>query len=236
MNRDLIIAWLKQFLTVGGPSAVIAYGLFRYLGTKWLETKLATHVEKLKHDQQKEIEQVRHKIQRMFSRISKIHEKEFEILPKAWFMLHDAYGAASQVVALLRFVPDFKSMDDEAFEEFLTRSRLSPYHQNKLRAASDRPAYYREANELVELDVAEEKRRAFNNYLIENRIFMTAELRDKFGDVAKDLIEGLNSFDVGRQAKDMSLRREGIKQIGSLAPKIEEVERAVQKRLHYDEA
>jgi hypothetical protein len=37
---------------------------------------------------------MRRQVQWEFSRISKIHEKEFEVLPNAWLMLHEAYGYA----------------------------------------------------------------------------------------------------------------------------------------------
>jgi hypothetical protein len=188
------------------------------------------------HIQQKEIEGLRHTIQSMFSRISKIHEKEFEVLPKAWFMLHDAYGSAYNAVAQLKFSPNFKGMPEAKFEEFLKGCRLTPYQQDELRRSSDRQTYYREAVQGIEFDEAQEKRRVFNNYLIENRIFMTDDLRTKFGDVSKTLVEALTSYDVGKQAEDHTMQREGIRSITNLQPAIDEVEKAVQERLKFGDA
>jgi hypothetical protein len=236
MTSDAIWAWLKQVLAVGGPSVVVAYGLFQWLGTKWLENRFAASLETLKHTHQKELEEVRHKIQSMFSRISKIHEREFEVLPKAWFMLHDAYGAAYNVVSFLRYEQSLDEMPKERFEEFLKDSRLTPSQQNELREAPDRQAYYRDALAGVQFDEAQEKRRLFNNYLIENRIFMTKELHTKFSHVSKILAQGLTSFEIGKQAKDYAMQREGTKSITTLQPSIDEAEQAVQDRLHFGDA
>jgi len=240
MTWDLTVAWFKQLLAVGAPSVVIAlgmaYGLFRFVGTKWLETQFAGQLEKRKHDQQKELEQLRDTIQRMFSRISKIHEKEFDVLPEAWFLLHDAYGAAMIAVgATLRFLPNFENMPDEQLEEFLQRTKLTPYQKKELKGSSDRRTYYSQAVEGIAMDEAKEKHRLFNNYLIKNRIFLDDDLRTKFGAVSQNLIQGLTSYDVAK-GSDYKLEREGFDKIRALQEKIAEVEQAVQKRLHYYDA
>jgi hypothetical protein len=70
----------------------VAYKAFQKFGEKWLDARFAERLEKLKHEQTKEIEGTRRKVPWEFSRISKIHEKEFEVLPKAWLMLQEARG------------------------------------------------------------------------------------------------------------------------------------------------
>jgi cell division protein FtsB len=66
---------MGRIVAVGGSSAAIAYGLFCWFGKGWLEQQFNKQLERLKHDQQKEIEQLRHQINSLFSRVSKIHEK-----------------------------------------------------------------------------------------------------------------------------------------------------------------
>src|SRR5207253_1510705 len=51
-------------------------------------------LERFRHEQAKEIEHLRHEINSLFSRVSKIHEREFEVLPAAWQKLHESYGRA----------------------------------------------------------------------------------------------------------------------------------------------
>src|SRR6266851_238223 len=146
--------WLHNLLFVGVPSVVAALaataGLWKWFAEKWIEQRLAIGLEKFKagqqkelegfkSEQQKELERLRHLLS---SRISKIHEKEFEVLPKAWFKLHEAHG--SVVVALdltFKQYPDFRKLPDAQLEEFLTdkpASLLSDYQKEALRKAPDR--------------------------------------------------------------------------------------------------
>jgi hypothetical protein len=89
---------------------------------RWLDARFSERLEKLKHEQQKEIESIRQRVQWHFSRVSKIHEKEFEILPRAWFLLHEAHGLAGDLVGRLRQIPDFQSMPDPMLQEFVAAS------------------------------------------------------------------------------------------------------------------
>jgi hypothetical protein len=209
-----VAAWLKQFAIIGLPSgAVAAYGVFKFVGTKWLDEKFTTRLEKLKHTQALELEQVRNEIQSTFSRITKIHEKEFEVVPKVWFMLNDAQGSAVIAVGgTLTFSPDFDHMPDEQLEEFLTtRSRLTLFQQREMRNASkpDRHKVYRKAIDGINFDEAKEKHRVLSNYLIENRIFLSQDIHETARIVADTIFTGLNSFDFGSQGGDYKLQHEG---------------------------
>jgi len=106
---------LHNLLVVGVPSIMAALvataGLWKWLGQKWVEQRFGIHLERFKAEQQKELEALKAEQQkeletfkahhqtelerfrhRLSSRISKIHEKEFEVLPKAWLMLNDLHG------------------------------------------------------------------------------------------------------------------------------------------------
>jgi hypothetical protein len=233
--------WLHNLLTVGGPSVVAALaataGFWKWLGPKWIEHRLDIRMEKFRSEQQKELERLRH---RLSSRISKIHEKEFEVLPKAWLMLHDTYGSVRIALDLkFKACPNFQGFTEAQFEEFLTvspASRLSKHQKDALRKASDRQKCFSEAMAGIDFDDAEEKRRIFQNYLIENRIFMTDELRKKFGAVADCFSTALTSYDVGKKANDRGMEHSGRKTVAHLKEMIDEVEQAVQERLRYEEA
>jgi len=106
--------WLLNLLIVGGPSVLVALGLARWLGPKMLDQFLVIRLEKFKSEQQRELERLRH---RLSSRISRIHEKEFEVLPKAWLMLHEAHGSASYALIGLKEFPDFRKLSDAGFED-----------------------------------------------------------------------------------------------------------------------
>jgi hypothetical protein len=240
--------WLHNLLAVGTPSVLAALaataGLWKWLGQNWIEHRLEKfkaeqqkELERAKTEQQKELERLRH---RLSSRISKIHEKEFEVLPKAWLMLHDTYGSVLIALGLtFKACPNFQGFTEAQFEEFLTvrpASRLSNHQKDALRKASDRQKCFSEAIAGIDFDEAEEKRRIFQNYLIENRIFMTDELRKKFGSVAECFSAALTSYSVGKDANNWEMQHSGVKQVAQLKEMIDEVEQAVQERLRYEEA
>ena len=124
----LIAKWTAALLAAGGGGAVVAYSVFNQFGKKWLDQHFKKNLEELKHAQQQEIELLKHQINSLFSRVSKIHEKEFEVLPKAWLMLNEVHGSVMLALDLtMKFYPDFTRMPDARFEEFLGTCRLSEY-------------------------------------------------------------------------------------------------------------
>ncbi|MGA2589606.1 MAG: hypothetical protein ABSH32_06805 [Bryobacteraceae bacterium] len=247
MTLDGIWNWLQSFLSVGAPLILLAFGLFKWFGQKWIEQRLVIGLEKFKagqqneleefkSEQQKELERLRH---RLSSRISKIHEKEFEVLPKSWLMLNDLHGSVALALDLtFKIYPDFRMLPGAQFEEFLTvspASRLSDYQKEalrKLQDASDRRKYFTDAMAGINFDDAKEKQRIFHNYLIENRIFMTAELREKFGMLDRSLSTLLTNYSVQPAHSAQSDQEE----VNRLKNMIDEVEQLVQERLHYEEA
>jgi hypothetical protein len=243
LNQIIAVSakWAAAIVTAGGGGAVVADGLFKHLGTNWLDQHFKEKLEGLKHAHQQEIELLKHEITSLFSRVSKIHQKEFEVLPTAWLKLNELHGTVMIVLDLTRrYYPDFERLPEAKFEEFLSTSRLTENQRNELRSLepASRRAYFRDATAGIDMDDANEKLRLFKNYLIEHSIFMTDELREKFNAAHKTLVEATVSYDVGKSAQDWEMRAAGWKKMldQSLTATINDVERAVQNRLHYNEA
>jgi hypothetical protein len=243
--------WFQMFYEIGKwcvglvASSGVLYGLFKLLGEKWIEHRFAIELEGFRSDRQKALEEFRSEQQQglerlrhlLSSRISRIHEREFEVLPKALFLLHDASGSAFQAVLAMKQYPDFAKLPEDLFEEFVaTRNLFSEHQKHAFRESKDRQKYYREAMEVIEIDAWREKNRLFNNYLIENRIFMTDALRSKFGGVSDVLSRALIDFENRSLTKDGSLYYSAETAVGELRSKIDPVEKEVQKRLGYGEA
>lgn len=202
----LIAKWTAALLTAGGGGAVAAYGVFNQFGKKWLDQHFKKNLEELKHAQQQEIELLRHQINSLFSRVSKIHEKEFEILPKAWLMLNELHGSVILALDLtMKYYPDFTGMPDAQLEEYLGTCRLSEHQKGTLRKteASKRSDYFSEAMGGIYLDDANEKLRIFKNYLIEYSIFMTEELRERFNAAHKVFSDATINYTVRKASQEL---------------------------------
>lgn len=237
-NGSDVWKFLLQVLAAGVAGALLLWPLFKRLADKWLDKHFASQLEELKHEHQKELENVKHTIQSTFSRVVKVHEREYEVLPKAWFMLHVAYGSAQTAVARLKTRPDFWNMSDGDVEELLKRSKLLPHQQDVVRTYSpaDRQVYFSERMSELELQEAVDKRKEFNNYLIEHRIFMTKELADLLDVLSESIVHGLDDYAIGTKHGDHKLISDGIEKITSSEKRLPEVQKLIQERLGYEKA
>jgi hypothetical protein len=233
--------WLWQLLKIGGPLALLGVAAFKKLGTKWTEewinTRFARQLEALKHEHDKELENVRHAIQSMFSRISKIHEKEFDVLPTAWFMLHDAHGTTANALDLrMTYPPDLKGFSDDKLEAFLAESGLHETLQDDIRAATDRDKRYSEILVRKNYADAKEKHRLLNNYIIQNRIFLTKNLDVLFTDASKVLIEAVEFHRIGARSQQWKMQEDAFEKFKQLDQMLPTIQRAIQERLCYEAA
>ena len=240
MNQLLqgVYASIGQLLLAGGGGAVVAYSIFYFVGKRWLEQQFAKQLERFKHEQQKEIELLRHTINSLFSRISKIHEKEFEVLPTAWKLLHEYNGAVFQIARATREYPDLDRMSEPEIAEFLKSWRLRDFQKEELRNASDKLKYYRDAIFWVELGDAKRAQAEFNNFLVENSIFFTKDLRTQFREIhialgsviiAEEILHGPGCY-------APALAITVTEKIDTITGMFNGIEAEVQKRLRYDEA
>lgn len=242
MNPELsravsdVFTALGAVLAVGGGIAAVAFGLFRWFGAAWLDQHFKLRLDALKHEQQKEIEHLRHEINSLYSRVSKVHEKEFEVLPEAWRLLNEAYGALYQAISPIREELDLNSLSGDQFEEFLKSSELPPSAQTELRSSQDRFQTYARMRRQIERNQARRARMLLNNYLSVNSIFLTCDLRKQLKEVNLALGGILIDEEIGMEAKDAKLRQSASTALGNIPQMVETIEAAVQKRLRYDEA
>ena len=233
--------WLQQLLTVGGPTLAVGlsagFGLFKVLGPKLVDHRLNLRLERFKADRQTDLERLR---QFLSGRVSRIHEKEFEVLPEAWFMMQVAHGAASEAVTPFLFgfeQRDITTLTDEELDIFLSKETfLSDIQKARLRKSADRKTYFRDARELYSINDALEKYVLFSNYLFKHSIFMTEDLYAKFRAVADDLSCGVQEYRIGKDADNSLMQEAASQKVIGVKAKIDDVGRAIQERLHYEEA
>jgi len=89
---EQMLNYLGELVLYTGSIVGFTFLFFRFLGKRWIENIFSKNLEKWKHELNKELEQYRYKINALFNRVTKIHEKEFEVLPEAWLKMQDALG------------------------------------------------------------------------------------------------------------------------------------------------
>ena len=232
---EAVSSFIGKLLVAGGGGGIVAYGVFRWLGRSWLDQRFKQQLEQLKHAQQKEIELLRYRVNSLFSRISKVHEKEFEILPIAWGLLHRAHGSVFSAAAHLRQFVDVNAMSEPAFQEFLSGCPLAEHQKNELLMAKDKTKYYELAISWIDLGVAQKAQTELSNYLALNSIFMTEELRKQFKAFNETIISILSEEEIALQDSFVQ-RSPKAEKFQRLSKLFDEIETVVQKRLRYEDA
>lgn len=205
-------------------TCVTSFVIFKFLGKKWLDETF-----------EKRLEDYRHKINALFNRITKIHEKEFEVLPECWSKLQDALKSVNQLTAAYRTIPDLERMPKETLEEFVGEiSYLYPLDKQKLIVSQKKNELFREYRFLHEFDMAKSKINEFHEYIIRNKIFLTNDLYKEFEKIDDLLYGSIHEYQFGRESKDIQVITGVYKKLKEdVSPISIVIEGLVQKRLHY---
>jgi hypothetical protein len=122
---DTTWEWTKSVLAVLGLSGItigsavaVAYGLFKWLGEKWIDQKFEKQMESYKTEQSRELERLRHRIIAVFDRTIRLHGKEYEVLPDLWGRSWRRMAGQRTTWPFTGFIP--------TWEEWMRRSFLRP--------------------------------------------------------------------------------------------------------------
>lgn len=211
-----------------------AWWLFRTFSERWLNAKFAERLETLKHEQQKELAELKFAIDAQMDRTTKIHQLEFETLPKAWRLLMNSYGTAREVTSRVHSTPDLNAMSDVQREDFLVEGmigkELAEWQRQKIRVATDKTAELRNQWEPFKIARAKGASAKFYKYFRANGIFIRESLKTKFDELDRLVLAAISDHQMNFQHKTRE-----FKSIDRLAhdgeAKIKALEIEVQKRL-----
>jgi hypothetical protein len=225
------LATLVGYTVVGGSLLIaIALQMFKHWSVKWLDAQFDERLQNLRHAHAQEIEGFRFKISTLLDRATKLHQREFDVLPEAWAKLSDAYWRATALVAPFKELPDLNRMSGPQREEFIAKSRLKEWQKAEVRTAADISAKYNEMNAWYILGDAKSACTDSSRYLGVQGIFVEPELRKKMDRLNQlnwnALIEDETNKQHDMRERDQAgaLRNEG-------GPLREELESAIHRRI-----
>lgn len=213
MTTDEIMKFLLQMLAYGGGSAAIAYLLFQWLGKTWIENKFEQRLDQLRHQQALELQRLRVEIDAMLSGALKLQEKEFSVLPEAWAKLDEAHGLVSWLVSPIQQYANVDRMNSAQLEEFLAGTDFTESQKEEVRNARDKGRTYQD---IVFWHWLHKVKTAFGDlqtFVARNGIFLPSELEVKFSKISEMLWSAVVSKEVGHEAKDWKMQREGWNKI-----------------------
>jgi hypothetical protein len=235
---DAVDQFLKYFgslvLTAGAGGAV-AFGLFRFLGKSWVESKFAERLETFKHQQALEIQRLRVEIESMLSGALKLQELEFEVLPEAWRRLDEAYGRARFITSALQQYENIEKSTDVQLEEVLRKSLPDLLDSQRIALLA---VHGRERQDQYQKHVTwKHYRRALkavselDEYIASKGLFLPAPLKQKFGEIILIVRRSLISFETGLEVDDYKLRRDAGTELATAESHIKSVENDIGERL-----
>jgi hypothetical protein len=215
---------------VGGGIAAISYAIFKRFGEKWLDAKFEERLAEYRHAQQKELERLRFQINALLDRATKLHQREFDVLPEAWAKLNDAFWQVSNLVSPGQSYPDLSQMSDAHFREFVAHCDLMEWEKNELLASADRQSYYVDHIYWHRLNSAKTYAKDSHVFLTKNGIFLPSEIKEQFVEVDtlvwdavdEDEHNERNKIIPRGQTKQQSLLKNGPNTLKALEAKVQE--------------
>lgn len=197
MLNNLLIALLS-----GGTAAALAIAVFKMFSEKWLTTKFEERLATYRHEQQKELENLKFTISALFDRTVKLHQREFEMMPEAWGRLVDSYHHTFALVSPLQEYSDLDRMTTEHLNEFLKESPLMEWAKADVLAADNKTKIYGKYLAWHRLQNVQKIAREANIYLIKHGIFFPADLEERFEALNKLIWEALDEYEYNKQYAD----------------------------------
>jgi hypothetical protein len=150
---------IAQFAVQSGASAVLTILAFiglapTKLGEKFLNHHLERKLVTLRHDQNRQIEELRAKLAHLGDRGVRSNEKEFQAIAAAWEHFVDAYAATMLCAIAYSRHPDLRKLSDDETTRYLESSDLSEQQRARVMAASDRNGALASAVEMNQINAA----------------------------------------------------------------------------------
>jgi hypothetical protein len=228
----------KDLLALAGGGAVViaavagfSYWLFRLFSEKWLTARFNERLEAYKHQQQKELEELRFKINSLMDRTTKLYQREFDVLPEAWAKLAIAHGHVQAVTTGLQQYPDLDRMAPQHLAEFLEKSPLDNWQKEQIKREDKKADYYVRAIDHHKAWEARNTYRDFYVYFRRNSIFIRDDIKTKFDALADLIHRTLVEHEVGLQHRDFRKWETREKFTTESAALLKELEQEVQTRL-----
>jgi len=210
-------------LLSGGSGAAIATGLFNLYGKSWLENRFARSLEEAKSE-----------LLVLSTRRLKLHDKEFEVFPLIWNSLNQAVSSLDVAVISFRMIPNFYKLKDAALDEWLNNSGLSASERKYFTEQSDKGKAYGEILDRRDVAKAIEDFASFHKLLLNNRIFLSPDIKHKLDKIDSSIRSSLTSkrmdFEGYSNSKKFLLESVDIL-TNKVKPLMEEIELLVQAKL-----
>ncbi|HEY3432485.1 MAG TPA: hypothetical protein VGK09_08045 [Rhodocyclaceae bacterium] len=238
MTFDEFTQYLGRFFFYGGVSAGLFWLVAQKTAERWVDAHFAKRQKVFEHEQAKELQRIKAKLDTVIQGSLKLQEREFKVIPEAWEKIGDAYGLACWLCAPMQSYTSLQRMSESHMEEFLSKQELlweTQKEQIRNTPAGSRDEVWQEIDTRMRYSKVHSALTAADKFLKVNSIFLPDDLREQLNKLVQVVWEALISFDIGNHHsnfKDYKMIREAwdkLKKDGE--PLHAGIETAVRKRL-----
>lgn len=237
MTFDEFTQYLGRFFIYGGVSVGLFWLVVQKTAERWVDAYFARRQKDFEHEQAKELQRIKAKLDTVIQGSLKLQEREFKIIPEAWEKIGEAYGLACWLCAPMQSYTSLQHMSDSHLEEYLSKQELLWETQKveiRNTPAGNRDRVWQEIDTRMRYSKVHSALANADKFLKANSIFLPDDMREQFNKLVQVIWEALISFDVGHHpnSKDYKMIREAWDQLKKDGePLHAEIEQAVRRRL-----
>jgi len=172
-----------QIVAAAGGSTLIVLGVLKVFGNKFLDNLFKKSIEKFKF-----------KINLEFDRISKINQKEFEVLPILWQKLIDHKKNLEWHTSEFFIDINLNALSPNELKDFVDRLRFEPVIKNSIIDAPDKNQVYRSILLHNGRFILQKSYLDYLYYFQNNKIFLTDEIKSIGEEIAEFLKSTLTVY------------------------------------------
>ena len=237
MSQELYanIGALIGYLVLGASGAsAVTFFLFKLFAEKWMSSKFNQQLESFKHQQQREIEELRFRIGTMMDRAIKLHQREFEVLPETWSRMSNAFGAVAAISIGLNRFNQVDRMSDVEIKEVLNETNFSESVKARIVDATGdyRQRLYLQHERWRRKNIAGKALGDFEEYLEKNGVFVSSAIKEKFTEMVSFLRGAYFELEADLENEGAGIGWEERRKISKEAKALRgDIEKMVQERL-----
>lgn len=195
-----VLKLLASYLVVSIISATVIAYIARKVFENWLSNFFKKRLQELQFEQSKEIdrlkgsitqeiEHVKGLINAQVGRTLRLHQYEFETLPRLWSLLNDAYEAVTSTIASFDQYPNLNSLDEEQLVKFAKSRNISEQDTQYLLDATDKLEAYRKIRQNQRVFAAKTAIWELRSYTQRNKLFWIDQIRKEVDEIVYEMDE-----------------------------------------------
>lgn len=215
MTGDQVVEFLGRVFVYGVPSVGIVWLIFQKAVDRWVDAHFSKRQKLFEHDQAKELQRLKVKIDTVIQGTLRLQEREFKLLPEAWEKISEAFGLVIWLTSPFQQFPSIEYLTVLELDEYLENTDCFETQKQKIRDAN-----WRDRNKI--LQVIEVRKRSVqankavsdaDRFIKNNGVFLPLEILERMIDLKDKTWNCLVAHQVGSEAKEFKMINEGWKKL-----------------------